>query len=132
MKDRYRELLRTGRQWRHLTELAEFGFANHGRVPGEGDLALFCAACPQPGINLPDDWEDDPEQWVYGVTVVLDGNFVCIHRLLRSRDGDLIWLKGNGEGYLTAKDPYQRHVETATEVKEVSVIPRRALFAPEF
>lgn len=24
-----------------------------------GEMALFCAACPQPGINLPDGWEAD-------------------------------------------------------------------------
>lgn len=101
-------------------KLALFGFANHGRKPEEGELAVFCAACPQAGINIPDDWLDDPEQWVYSITIVLDGNFVCIHRVLRSRDSDWVWLKGNGEGYLTAKDPYSRHVASTDEVKEVN------------
>jgi hypothetical protein len=27
-----------------------------------GDLAIFCPACPQPGINLPQGWEKDPEE----------------------------------------------------------------------
>ena len=26
-------------------------------------LASFCPACPQPGINLPPDWEEDPERY---------------------------------------------------------------------
>ena len=29
------------------------------KVPREGDLALFCIACPQPGINLPQGWEEN-------------------------------------------------------------------------
>jgi hypothetical protein len=28
-----------------------------------GDLAIFCPACPQPGINLPQGWEKDPERY---------------------------------------------------------------------
>jgi hypothetical protein len=29
----------------------------------EGELALLCPACPQPGKNLPPDWEDaSPEE----------------------------------------------------------------------
>jgi hypothetical protein len=27
-----------------------------------GDLAVLCPACPQPGKNLPDDWENAPEE----------------------------------------------------------------------
>jgi len=36
-----------------------------------GKLASFCPACPQPGINLREDWEDDhrryalPQQWLH-------------------------------------------------------------------
>ena len=26
------------------------------------DIATFCAACPQPGVNLLVNWGDDPEQ----------------------------------------------------------------------
>lgn len=24
----------------------------------------FCVACPQPGVNLPEGWEEDPDQYV--------------------------------------------------------------------
>ena len=27
-----------------------------------GDLAAFCPACPQPGVNLPKNWKDDPQR----------------------------------------------------------------------
>jgi hypothetical protein len=41
------------------------GFGHDDSIsPGNGDLALFCPACPQPGINLPKNWKDDPNQSV--------------------------------------------------------------------
>src|SRR5882724_7707625 len=47
----------------NLQALKRFGFG-HGqsRDPGPGDLALFCPACPQPGINLPEGWEYDSNE----------------------------------------------------------------------
>lgn len=29
---------------------------------GSGSLATFCSTCPQPGINLPDNWQNDPNE----------------------------------------------------------------------
>ena len=31
--------------------------------PQPGGLAIFCPACPQPGINLPQEWENDPKRY---------------------------------------------------------------------
>lgn len=42
------------RKWR--------GCAHREEEPSAGELALFCAACPQPGINLPDDWEAEADR----------------------------------------------------------------------
>jgi hypothetical protein len=40
-----------------------FGFAHDkDKTPGPGDLAHFCVACPQPGINLPENWQDQESQ----------------------------------------------------------------------
>jgi hypothetical protein len=54
----YKQLLRTSRQWRDLKTRMEQGL---GHQPEEttldGSMAIFCPACPQPGINLPDDWK---------------------------------------------------------------------------
>ncbi|KAF6746113.1 hypothetical protein DFP72DRAFT_992875 [Ephemerocybe angulata] len=116
--DRYRELLRVGRQWRHLKELAAFGYANRSDFPGPGGLALFCAACPQPGINLPRTWIDDLRRWLYMRGFVIDGNFKCIHRMQKGGTKD-IGLKA-GEGYVTAPIPYSEHVLETTEEKERS------------
>lgn len=33
-----------------------FGF-DEDIEPGEGQLAIFCPACPQVGVNMPEQWE---------------------------------------------------------------------------
>jgi hypothetical protein len=51
------------RQWRDLKNRKWFGFGHDlDTEPGNGALALFCPACPQPGINIPDDWRSHPDQ----------------------------------------------------------------------
>lgn len=60
--NRYAELRRLSRQWRKLKKLKWHGFGHETRPSGAGDLALFCPSCPQPGVNLPDDWEADPNR----------------------------------------------------------------------
>lgn len=51
------------RQYRHerLMKRAGRGNIENGiATTSPGDLALTCAACPQPGINLPAGWESAP------------------------------------------------------------------------
>lgn len=63
VQDRYRELMRVSRQWRDLQTRKRFGYGHDlDKTPGFGDLALFCPTCPQPGINLPDGWENEPDE----------------------------------------------------------------------
>ena len=58
--DRYRELRRLSRVYRNLMLRMEFGWGYYdGSPPPEGQLAYFCPTCPQPGVNLPDDWKED-------------------------------------------------------------------------
>ena len=65
VSDRYRELMRALRQWRDLSNRRRAGQPLDPSVDLKpGDLALFCPACPQPGINLPEDWEKDTDQLV--------------------------------------------------------------------
>jgi hypothetical protein len=64
-QDRYRELLRTSRLWRNIKYRKWNGFGHTGAKKAEsGSLALFCAACPQPNINLPVGWSKDPVKCV--------------------------------------------------------------------
>lgn len=63
VQNQYQALLRVSRQWSHLRDLMTHGYGYPDKEnPGEGDLAFFCPACPQPGINIEEDWREDPEQ----------------------------------------------------------------------
>jgi hypothetical protein len=53
--NRYNEFRRATRQWRNLKLRKWFGLGHRLGSPTKGSMALFCAACPQPGVNLPAD-----------------------------------------------------------------------------
>ena len=38
-----------------------------------GELVIFCAACPLPGVNLPPDWKDDVNKYVLSVPICHPG-----------------------------------------------------------
>lgn len=62
----YHELRRTSRLWRWMKKLKWAGIAHRSHTSLEtqpGELANFCPACPQPGINLPDNWSKDPNRY---------------------------------------------------------------------
>ena len=58
--------MRMVRMYRHLKLMKRSG---RGNLPGglqstqPGDLAPGCAACPHPGVNLPDDWQTVSAEW---------------------------------------------------------------------
>lgn len=65
--DLYREFRRMSRLWRWMKRLKWGGYACKEKpVDGvnAGELSIFCAACPQAGINLPANWKDDPARYV--------------------------------------------------------------------
>jgi hypothetical protein len=63
LQNRERELRRVSRQWRDLRSRKWFGFGHDtDKEPENGDLAHFCPACAQPGINLSDGWKNHPDQ----------------------------------------------------------------------
>lgn len=56
------------RQWRHLKMLKRAGrYYEPGGISAtkDGDLAIRCPACPQPGRNLPSVWKNVPYVWMY-------------------------------------------------------------------
>ncbi|KAA1479323.1 hypothetical protein DENSPDRAFT_744331, partial [Dentipellis sp. KUC8613] len=55
--------------------------------PGAGDLAQFCSLCPQPTINMPDDWQQHPERYIR--FTILDGNFKLVHMYMRRPENDV-------------------------------------------
>ena len=61
----YHELRRMSRVWRWMKKLKWAGsaYVPVGTAPVPGDLANFCPTCPQPGMNLPDNWKLDPNRY---------------------------------------------------------------------
>ena len=56
--------MRVSRMWRDLKAQINSGSGHEtGRDPQPGDLAIFCPACPQLDINLPEGWEIDPRRY---------------------------------------------------------------------
>ncbi|KAF7968492.1 hypothetical protein HWV62_30451 [Athelia sp. TMB] len=96
------------REYRHIKMLARAG---RGHDPAgivatkPGEIAVHCRACPQPGINLPEGWENDLEKrcavlpravdaalsyilcirWLYALIVAMDA---CFRLQNRNRSSD--------------------------------------------
>ncbi|KAJ7120873.1 hypothetical protein C8R44DRAFT_623095 [Mycena epipterygia] len=113
MKDRYHEFLRMTREWRHVQMLKRAG---RGHDPDgvastkEGECALLCPACPQPGKNLPPDWADAPEekQFLYALFLAMDANF-CLKRKDVSTEEKDPGL-GKGWSFYCEVKVYMKHV----------------------
>ncbi|OJA11809.1 hypothetical protein AZE42_13632 [Rhizopogon vesiculosus] len=115
-QDHYRELMRVARQWHQCKLYKWYGFAHDSQEPSQGELALFCPACPQPGINLdlPDgDDIDDSLAWMYSRTVVMDGNFKAEH-LHPVNPADEVSLM-DGLGFMVSDPTYKWHLALAQE-----------------
>ncbi|KAG1834638.1 hypothetical protein DFJ58DRAFT_847572 [Suillus subalutaceus] len=113
--DRYRELMRVARQWWQLKLLKWNGLGHDRRDPKDGDLALFCPACPQPGINvtIPAEPNDTRPGWLYTRSLVMDGNFKAEHLHPVHLD-DEVWLT-DGRCFMVARERYQAHLALAKD-----------------
>jgi len=55
--------MRVSRVWRDISARIQAGFGHHpGELVTPGSMAIFCPTCPQPGVNLSDDWEKDDKR----------------------------------------------------------------------
>ncbi|KAI6153826.1 hypothetical protein BKA82DRAFT_4011938 [Pisolithus tinctorius] len=93
--DRYHELLRVAWQWRLLKLMKWSGILECTDMHKRGDLALFCATCPQPGINV--DPTEDLNQ--------------CPADQVRMMDG---------HGYMVSNSEYQAYLQATPHVTEKS------------
>ncbi|KAI5983428.1 hypothetical protein EDC04DRAFT_2914981 [Pisolithus marmoratus] len=117
--DRYRELMRVSQLWRDLKHRKWFGFGHDmEQDPGDGGLALFCTACPQPGVNLPADWKVHYDRDTIMRQYVIDGNFTAQHMKMNKPELDV--ALSNGKGYMVAEVPYQSHLKQSLDSKERS------------
>jgi hypothetical protein len=76
----------TSREWHDLLLRKRFGFGHDlDSDPRDGDMALFCPACPQPGINIPSNIsKHPPSATILSLLVVCSHDFVdgCIAETL--------------------------------------------------
>ncbi|KAJ2935743.1 hypothetical protein H1R20_g1351, partial [Candolleomyces eurysporus] len=96
--DRYREFMRMVHEWRHLRLLKRTGRGHDpsgmkGTKPGE--CVVLCPACPLSGINLPEGWNNDDNQWLHALFLAIDANF----RLTRRMVSDDLKDPGLNRGY---------------------------------
>ncbi len=65
------------------------GHRLEGNAP-DGSMAIFCPACPQPGVNLPDDWRTRYQPYVIPPDLVLVLTTYCPEGMNSS--GHLSWM----------------------------------------
>ncbi|KAK7052704.1 hypothetical protein R3P38DRAFT_2432528, partial [Favolaschia claudopus] len=142
--DRRRLFMYVVRQWREVKRHKRAKRGHHeGGVfaTGQGELALQCRACPQPGWNLPEGWENiDPFfRWVslslgvreigliqvyrylYCMFLAVDANFRLSNHDVSSEAADP--LMGDGWGYFCKRhgeDGYNTHVAKHANEEELS------------
>ncbi|KAJ7144867.1 hypothetical protein C8R43DRAFT_891090, partial [Mycena crocata] len=116
------------RQYRTLSSMkrAGRGHSDSG-VAGtaQGELALQCRACPQPGINIPPDWnminwEAMPEdlRYKYFLFVAQDCNFRLINRNVSTEAKDPI--VDDGMGYFVHHGRYVEFLKDHVSEEEIS------------
>ena len=113
------------RVWQDLTLRK---WAGHGhdkdqaQNPPAGSLVHFCAACPQAGVNMPENWEKEQNaDYKFRKLVGMDGNFTAEHIHMNTPDD--VNLQ-NGLGFFVEKklnDDYLEKTPQSREVSEVSL-----------
>ncbi|KAI6117038.1 hypothetical protein EDD16DRAFT_1693093 [Pisolithus croceorrhizus] len=114
--DQYRELLWVAQQWHLLKLLKWSGYQGNLNDSMKGDLAIFCVACPQPGINLSP--QANLDDWRYTRTVVMDGNFKAEH-MCEWRPDDQVWLM-DGHGFMVNNLQYWEYIAATPHIMEKS------------
>lgn len=96
---------------RKLQVSKRFGELYQASFP-PGSHTIFCPSCPQPGINLPQDWKDLPA-WITRRTIAVDGNFHADHIKMRRPDLDV--MLSNGQGYMAEEKRYNEYLSIVKE-----------------
>lgn len=84
-----------------------------------GELAVLCRACPHPGVNLPDDYLETPDErkYRYWQTAAVDCNFRLKNRHRPSTLQDV--CLSPGWSYFVEKEGYLQHVRRHATQQEV-------------
>lgn len=117
------------RQWRQLKLLKWNGCGHESKDRKPGDLALFCPACPQPGINVTLPPQDEQQEtnsesqlpnpsWLYSRSLVMDGNFKAEH-LYAANPTDEVSLM-DGRAFMVGDSTYKAHLALAKDAVQRS------------
>ncbi|KAF8267468.1 hypothetical protein EI94DRAFT_1700968 [Lactarius quietus] len=109
----YKQLLRASHQWRDLRNRMQSGLGHQDEDGIDGSMAIFCPACPQPGINLPDDWKIRYNENQLIRTFIMDGNFAAEH--MRCRSGDKDVPLSPGMAFMANPEAYKTHLKSGWE-----------------
>ncbi|KAI9437388.1 hypothetical protein BJY52DRAFT_1230141 [Lactarius psammicola] len=118
--NRYKQLLRASHQWRDLKNRMQtgLGYQVEQETPQDGSMAIFCPACPQPGINLPDDWKVKYPQDHLIQTFIMDGNFSTEHMRYQMKEDNI--ALSPGMAFLANPDLYKAHLQSGAEMVQPS------------
>ncbi|THU84098.1 hypothetical protein K435DRAFT_688224 [Dendrothele bispora CBS 962.96] len=85
-----------------------------------GELAVDCIACPRPGINLPIDWENAPDniKFIYMMFLAIDACFRLKRKRISSWDHDPSLQ--DGWAYFVENKPLLKWIESKKGQKEIS------------
>ena len=113
--------MRVSREWNDLNNRKRAGFAHDAALSGAnkpGSLAMFCCACPQPGINMPVNWQDLDNTWRFQRVYAMDGLFKADH--LRIKTPHEVYLS-DGLLFMVLYSLFEKHLATATSQQEVNI-----------
>ncbi|KAJ7851615.1 hypothetical protein B0H14DRAFT_2355115, partial [Mycena olivaceomarginata] len=126
--DRRRAFRHIVRQYRTILMMKRAGRGHDPSGVGgtaQGELALQCRSCPQPGRNLPDGWDTInwaamPEdlRFKYFLFLAQDCNFRLINRNVSSAAKDPIL--GDGYGFFVNYAKYAGYISTHVTEAEIS------------
>ncbi|KAL1724918.1 hypothetical protein EV714DRAFT_240356 [Schizophyllum commune] len=124
LRDRHHVLTRCIREWKYLKCLKRGGRGNDTvRKPSDvrpGELAVRCPACPVPGENLPDDWQNAPkdQQYLYFLIIALDACFRLKRRQVSSIEKDPRLM--DGSAYIVQRAPFDEWIKKAGNQADVT------------
>ncbi|KAH9069437.1 hypothetical protein EDB83DRAFT_2314461 [Lactarius deliciosus] len=79
-----------------------------------GLMAIFCALCAQPGINIPEDWKEyENSKSLFMRGFIMDGNFQAEHMKMRNPENDI--PLSDGTGFMVSPAAYELHLKSAVE-----------------
>ncbi|TDL19767.1 hypothetical protein BD410DRAFT_751691, partial [Rickenella mellea] len=121
LKYRYKEWSRIVREYRHIMTVKRSGRGHdpsgiQGTQPGE--CVVECPACPQPGRNMPEDYDSiaSSDRWKYSLILAIDANFRLKLKNRGFQDAPL----GDGWSYFVPSAPYKEHVAKYIDQPEIN------------